>query len=341
MSNNLINPLISIVLPTYNVGKYIDRALQSCVHQTFSSIEIIVVDDCGTDDSIFRAKKWAEKDSRIRIVENVKNLGTYHARRVGVENSIGEYIVFLDPDDELRLDAISLIYSSASKYEADIVFFNCIDIPNLKWWSNKPQTPIVDLGSKDIARAVLKKKNINLGTPGKAFRKDLLKETFLILNVNVDERLVFAEDVLLLSAMLVLSRKAVTINEGIYFYYRNSSSVTMKRDNQSLYFKIEQINKVLESLYRLPASLNSVLSSESMNFLINYISRRLVSDKSYIYMAIHKETSDSLYFENLIVRLRCFLSIADLMRLFSFLIGLGIRKIKRVFLKSLSVSKSR
>ncbi len=341
MSNDLIDPLISIVLPAYNVGEYIDRALQSCVHQTFSNIEIIVIDDCGADDSILRAQKWAEKDSRIRIIKNIKNLGTYHARRVGVENSTGEYIVFLDPDDELHLDAISLIYSSASKYDADIVFFNCRVTPHLKWWSNKLKTPVVDLDSKNLVRTVLKKKNTKLGTPGKAYRKELLSKTFLKLNVSVNERLIFSEDILLLSGMLTLSRKAITIKDEIYFYYRNISSVTMKRDNKSLYFNIEQINKVLESLYRLSTSSSSVLSSEDMNFLINSISRRLVSDKSYIYMAIHKETSDSLYFENLIVRLRCFLSIADLMRLFSFLIGLGIRKIKRVFLKSLSVSKSR
>jgi len=105
--------LISIVLPVYNVGKYIERSLLSCMGQTCSGIEIIVVDDCGHDDSIEQAERLAQKDQRIKIVRNKENMGTYHARRIGVENSTGEYILFLDPDDELRLEAVDKISAAA------------------------------------------------------------------------------------------------------------------------------------------------------------------------------------------------------------------------------------
>ncbi|WP_337209569.1 MULTISPECIES: glycosyltransferase family 2 protein [Campylobacter] len=80
-------PKISIILPTYNVEPYIERALQSCINQTFKDIEIIVVDDCGHDKSIEIAKDYANKDERIKIIHNEKNLGTFASRNIGVLNS--------------------------------------------------------------------------------------------------------------------------------------------------------------------------------------------------------------------------------------------------------------
>lgn len=66
---------ISIILPTYNVEQYIARAIESCINQTFKDIEIIVVDDCGNDNSINIAKEYSKKDKRIKIIHNEKNLG--------------------------------------------------------------------------------------------------------------------------------------------------------------------------------------------------------------------------------------------------------------------------
>lgn len=74
------NSLISIILPTYNVEKYIAKALQSCINQSFKNIEIIVVDDCGDDKSILIAKEYAKKDARIKIIHNKQNLQLLKAR---------------------------------------------------------------------------------------------------------------------------------------------------------------------------------------------------------------------------------------------------------------------
>src|SRR5690625_2894153 len=93
--------LISIVLQTYNVAKYIERCIRSLARQDYKCFEIIVVDDCGHDDSIKRVKHLQKRINNNKIVSNKKNLGTYHARRVGAEHAQGEYIIFLDPDDEM------------------------------------------------------------------------------------------------------------------------------------------------------------------------------------------------------------------------------------------------
>ncbi|EBI2345653.1 glycosyltransferase family 2 protein, partial [Campylobacter jejuni] len=77
-------PKISIILPTFNVEKYIAKALESCINQSFKDIEIIVVDDCGSDKSIDIAKEYAKKDERIKIIHNEENLGLLRARYEGV-----------------------------------------------------------------------------------------------------------------------------------------------------------------------------------------------------------------------------------------------------------------
>lgn len=82
-------PKISIILPTFNVEKYITKALESCINQTFKDIEIIVVDDCGSDKSIDIAKEYAKKDERIKIIHNEKNLGLLRARYEGVKAAEG------------------------------------------------------------------------------------------------------------------------------------------------------------------------------------------------------------------------------------------------------------
>ena len=96
-------PKISIILPTFNVEKYIAKALESCINQSFKDIEIIVVDDCGSDKSIDIAKEYAKKDERIKIIHNEENLGLLRARYEGVKAAGGGYIMFLDPDKRFFL----------------------------------------------------------------------------------------------------------------------------------------------------------------------------------------------------------------------------------------------
>ncbi|EAK9952658.1 glycosyltransferase family 2 protein [Campylobacter lari] len=125
------NPLISIILPTYNVEKYIARALESCINQTFKDIEIIVVDDCGSDKSIDIAKEYASKDDRIKIIHNKENLKLLRARYEGVKVAGGGYIMFLDPDDYLELNACEEFAKILKKNnDVDLICFNFNRISN-------------------------------------------------------------------------------------------------------------------------------------------------------------------------------------------------------------------
>ena len=114
--------LVSIVLPIYNVEKYLDRCIESVVRQTYKKIEIILVDDGSPDSCPQKCDDWAKRDGRIKVVHK-KNAGLGYARNTGIENATGEYICFFDSDDYIALDTIEKAYNLATKEESDMVIF--------------------------------------------------------------------------------------------------------------------------------------------------------------------------------------------------------------------------
>ena len=114
---------ISIIIPTYNVESYIARCLESCINQTLHDIEILVIDDCGSDSSIQIAQDYAKQDCRIKIIHNENNLGTFATRIVGIRQALGEYVLFVDADDYLHVQACELLYKRITQHNADILHF--------------------------------------------------------------------------------------------------------------------------------------------------------------------------------------------------------------------------
>ncbi len=106
-------PKVSVVIPVYNVGKQLEKCLDSVVAQTFPDIEIIVVNDGSTDNSPEIIARYADKDSRIVVIDK-SNEGLAYARKSGIEAAQGEYIQHLDGDDFLEPDAIELLYNLSS-----------------------------------------------------------------------------------------------------------------------------------------------------------------------------------------------------------------------------------
>ena len=102
--------LISVIIPCYNREKLIKRAIKSLQDQTYSNIEIFVVDDCSTDNSVQVIKKQMETDSRIKLLENQTNSGANYSRNQGIRAAKGSYLSFLDSDDEWTPETLELLY---------------------------------------------------------------------------------------------------------------------------------------------------------------------------------------------------------------------------------------
>ncbi len=114
-------PHISVIVPVYNVEPYIAKCLDSLIGQTKRELEFILVDDCGTDNSMDIARQYAERDPRIRILPGEKNLGAALTRNRGMEAAKGEFIAFIDSDDWIVTDYFELLYNKAKAEGADLV----------------------------------------------------------------------------------------------------------------------------------------------------------------------------------------------------------------------------
>lgn len=112
-------PIISIVVPVYNVEKYVGHCIQSILNQTYNKFELILVDDGSTDDSGKLCDEWAEKDNRIVVIHK-ENGGLSDARNAGIEIAKGEYLAFVDSDDYISPSMYQRLFSSVNNYDADI-----------------------------------------------------------------------------------------------------------------------------------------------------------------------------------------------------------------------------
>ena len=118
-----MKPLVSVIVPIYNVEKYLSKCIESIINQTLSNIEIILINDGSTDSSGVIADNYAKNDSRIKVIHK-KNGGQGSARNIGIELASGEYIGFVDSDDWIDLDMYEKLYNAAMNSRASIAICN-------------------------------------------------------------------------------------------------------------------------------------------------------------------------------------------------------------------------
>lgn len=116
---------VSVIIPVYNVEKYVTDCLNSIIGQTLKEIEIICVNDCSTDGSLNILKEYEKKDTRVVILENSCNQGLSATRNNGLSRAKGKYVYFLDSDDMLASNALEELYAEAEKKYADVIYFDC------------------------------------------------------------------------------------------------------------------------------------------------------------------------------------------------------------------------
>ena len=116
--------LVSIITPTYNCAQYIGETIDTVISQTYINWEMIIVDDCSSDDTDKIVSKYQKRDSRIKYYRLANNSGAAVARTVAMRLASGKYIAFLDSDDWIKDESLSLLYDEAVKHHADVVMGN-------------------------------------------------------------------------------------------------------------------------------------------------------------------------------------------------------------------------
>ena len=139
-------PKVSIISPVYNRGEYILRFIKSIQNQYFKDIEIILIDDFSSDDTLNLIKQYQSIDKRIIIIKNKKNFGTFKSRNLGILKSKGEYVILPDPDDILSQNSLHMFYFFAKKHDFEMLRFNLYLGKNIIFFSDcanpTPSKPI-------------------------------------------------------------------------------------------------------------------------------------------------------------------------------------------------------
>lgn len=120
-------PKISIIVPVYNVEKYLEKCVRSILAQTFTDFELILVDDGSPDSSGAMCDQFAEQDQRVKVIHK-ENGGLSDARNAGIEIATGEYLGFVDSDDYIADDMYELLYTNIVKEDADLSICGIYDV---------------------------------------------------------------------------------------------------------------------------------------------------------------------------------------------------------------------
>ena len=113
-------PYISVIVPVYKTEKYLDRCVSSILKQTFTDFELLLIDDCSPDDAGAMCERYAAEDARIRVIHNVHNMGLSEVRNIGIRESAGDYVTFVDSDDCIVPEAFETLISIQQYTCADI-----------------------------------------------------------------------------------------------------------------------------------------------------------------------------------------------------------------------------
>lgn len=215
---------ISVIIPAYNVEKYIYSCMESIVNQTYQNLEIILVDDGSTDNTPALCDSLAQRDSRITVIHK-KNGGASSARNAGLEVSTGDYIAFIDADDYIDLDMYEIMLSQIIEYNADAAACGMIreSDDGLKEIWGSYDAEIEEFDRVSLLQKVGEANGILPVSPcNKLFKKEIVK------NIRFDIRFQYAEDVLFNFLAAEHIEKMVSQNIPRYHYVNNAASTSHK-----------------------------------------------------------------------------------------------------------------
>lgn len=251
---------VSIIVPIYNVGDYLAKTIESCIHQTFQDLEIILVNDGSIDKSGQIADSLATKDSRIKVIHK-NNEGVTVARNTGLKIAKGEYIFFLDGDDYLPCNAIELLYQKAKESNADWVVGDFIIEYSL---NKKVYKSFYDFGVADNISFLKYCFNYSdFYFTGRLIRRNFILNAL----INIPREITFGEDNVAVVQLAYQVHKAVKINIPVLYYVQRSTSVTNKLEKKDLVQRGNAILFIHDYLVR--NKIYPILKDEYSLFLIN------------------------------------------------------------------------
>lgn len=263
-----MNKLISVIVPAYNAGKYLERCLKSISAQTHSELDIIVINDGSTDDSVVISKQLAAEDSRIVVVHQ-QNQGVSAARNRGIDLAKGDYIGFVDADDEIYPEMYATLLDDIERYGADVSHcgFEMVTPKQTKLFNGTGQ--VVVQPSVEALDALLKGFLFEPSSCTKLYRREVLA------TVRYNIKIKFNEDLLFNAETFKRARRIVFHDLPLYRYILNTSSASRSTSG-------DEIQKsVLSATVAVKSALRDMGIDKSLNRF--YVSKLLAVYQSVYY----------------------------------------------------------
>lgn len=251
--SNDIPPMVSVIIPVYCVEKLIARCLDSVIVQTWTHLEIIVVNDATTDCSMEIVASYAKRDSRIKVIENDRNQGVMVARNIGCEQAIGKYLMFLDSDDFLPPRAVELMVCAAEEKGADLVCGQRDRVRDDGTHDSRTNYHCqFGLGIEGLYRAMLQ-----MSFPdtvwGKLYSRSLFDPPCVVFE-NQNE----GEDTMLSFILTPRVKNAVFIEDVVYHYYENALSTTNRKTLANIESRMRAVKFVKQIVSEFPSLRNDL-----------------------------------------------------------------------------------
>lgn len=269
--------LVSIIIPAYNAEEYITDCIKSCIAQTYKNIEIIVIDDGSKDRTYEIVQEYSEKYNNIVII-HTENKGVSNARNLGIESASGEYISFVDADDELFPNAIYDLLKCSYNYDADIVSgANILVVPGIESYLHTGSGKIKIWENCDMIEGVIADDYAIYAVWAKLYKKEFISD------IHFRSGQAVHEDSYFLFKCALKKPKMVVLDTVVYKYFVRKDSVTSQVFSEKKYYDIingaEQKFEEIKKLYpEYEEKAYNVILKANMAVLCNIIK---IYDKSW------------------------------------------------------------
>lgn len=234
-------PLVTVIIPAYNVQRYIKKCVNSVLNQNYKNFELIVVNDGSKDNTLAILRRYAHEDNRVKVIDK-RNGGVSSARNVGLQHSKGQYITFIDGDDYVAKDYLEYLLELISYKDADFALSTNVFSKRKDRQINHDVKRVL---TSEQATALLMSTRIVVGSWNKIYKRKFLQNN----NLRFDEKLYYGEGLSFITSVAERANKTIIGQRRIYYYRKNNAaSATTKFEVTRILNGIESIAKIKNNL---------------------------------------------------------------------------------------------
>lgn len=214
--------LITVIINVYNEEKFIKKCIESVINQTYKNLEILIINDGSTDNTLNICKSF--NDKRIKII-TTENLGLSLSRNIGIDNSRGEYLYFIDADDFIEPDTIEYLYNLCKKYNVDFSTCKPLTIFDYDFKIKNEEEKICVLNSKEMLIKTILSEDSAVTMWNKLIKREVFE------GIRFQDRP--TDDILVTYKIVMKLPKVVYSNQIKYYYFRHKSAITAYKREES------------------------------------------------------------------------------------------------------------